>query len=204
MNVRNILTMHDYFQVFCEATRAIDKEKIPYVVGGGIAVWAYGRQRPTKDIDIFVKKKDADNILRIMRDIGFRTEHSDEKWLYKAFRGDAMVDVIFRNSRGDETDDVMIRNRRMAKIDSFKFKIMSPEDVIYIKIISLIKNSPHWEDAFSVAANNLDNIDWDYLLIRAKKDTRILLSFILYLSSVLHKDVVPEKILAILAHKCNL
>lgn len=200
----NSLNMAEYFATFHEAMQAIEKSKIPYVVGGGIAVWVYGRKRETKDIDVFVKKPNADNVLEVLRNIGFRTEHSDERWLYKAFRGDAMVDVIFENTRGKEIDDLMLENARIEKVDDYEFKIMSPEDLIYIKIITIIEDSPHWEDAFSIVKNNYQKIDWQYLFKRSGNESRILLSFLLYVDWGLNKDVIPEKMLHTLAKTCNL
>lgn len=193
------LNMVDYFETFYDATQAIEHSRVRYVVGGGIAVWAYGRQRETKDIDVFVKKPDADKILATLRSIGFRTEHSDERWLYKGFRGDAMVDVIFENTIGKATDDLMIDNSRFVDISGHSFKIMSPEDLIYIKIISVIEDSPHWEDAFSIITNNYEIIDWEYLLERCINEARILLSFLLYTSWAIDKEIVPEWILRKLA-----
>lgn len=198
------LNMAEYFETFYDATTALEESGIKYVVGGGIAVWAYGRRRETKDIDVFCRKKDAEAILSVLRSKGFRTEHSDDRWLYKAFRGDAMVDVIFENTRGKGTDDLMLDNARFAPINSHRFRIMSPEDLIYIKIISLIENSPHWEDAFSIVINNYEKIDWQYLVDRSNNEARIMLSFLLYVDAALDKKVIPESIFRSLADICGL
>lgn len=189
------INMAEYFATFYEAMQAIEESRIQYVVGGGIAVWVYGRKRETKDIDVFAKKQDAENILKVLRGIGFRTEHSDEKWLYKAFRGDAMVDVIFENTRGKEIDDLMLKNARFENVENYRFKIMSPEDLIYIKIITIIEDSPHWEDAYIIAKNNYHSIDWEYLLKRSANEPNILLSFLLYTSWGLKTEIVPKTML---------
>lgn len=198
------LNMSEYFKTFYDATTALDESGLRYVVGGGIAVWAYGRRRETKDIDVFCKKPVADDILAVLRKKGFRTEHSDERWLYKAFRGDAMVDVIFENTRGKGTDDLMLDNARFKQINGHRFKVMSPEDLIYIKIISLIENSPHWADAYSIVLNNYEDINWQYLVDRSKNEARIILSFLLYVDAALNKKVIPESIFRSLADLCSL
>lgn len=198
------VTMQEYFEIFYEATQAIDEQKVPYIVGGGISVWAYGRQRETKDVDVFTLPKYADDILQVLSSIGFRTEHSDEKWIYKAFRGDAMVDVIFRNTRGIETDELMIENGRLAKINGFEFKVMSPEDLIYIKIISVLEDSPHWEDSYAIVKNRGPSIDWNYLTKRFAEEPRTLLSFMLYVNSVMKREIVPEILIKDLAKKSEL
>lgn len=198
------LNMKEYFATFHDAMKAIEKSGTNYVIGGGIAVWVYGRKRETKDIDVFVKKQNAEKVLEVLRNIGFRTEHSDEKWLYKAFRGDAMVDVIFENTRGKETDDLMLENARFEMINNYRFKIMSPEDLIYIKIITIIEDSPHWEDAYIIAKNNYRTIDWEYLVNRSKNEPNILLSFLLYASWGLKTEIVPNRMLHALAKECGL
>src|SRR5512141_2835005 len=85
------------FEVFKQGAMALDRGHVPYVVGGGIAVWAYGRKRWTKDIDLFVKPEDAGRALDALAVAGFRTEMTDPIWLYKAFKRDVLVDIIFRS-----------------------------------------------------------------------------------------------------------
>ena len=58
--------MTDQFNKFLRVFDAFEKEKVDYVLVGGVAVILYGMQRLTRDIDIFVKM-DSQNIARLRR-----------------------------------------------------------------------------------------------------------------------------------------
>src|SRR4051812_48972229 len=75
----------------------LNEAKIPYALIGGLAVKGLGRPRVTNDIDVFVSPDDADRALEVFASRGFETEKRDPHWLYKAWREDILVDVIFKS-----------------------------------------------------------------------------------------------------------
>src|SRR5690606_19264521 len=82
------------------ALDALEKSKASYAIIGGIAASSLGRPRSTQDIDIFVRPEDADAILEVLKLAGFRTEQTNPTWLFKAFKEDVPVDIIFRSEGG--------------------------------------------------------------------------------------------------------
>jgi len=58
--------MADQFQKFMKVLKAFDKQKVDYVLIGGVAVILYGGERLTRDVDIFVKL-DAENIEKLKK-----------------------------------------------------------------------------------------------------------------------------------------
>jgi hypothetical protein len=58
------MNMADQFKIFMEVLKALDREKVDYVLIGGVAVILHGLERLTRDIDIFVKM-DPKNIERL-------------------------------------------------------------------------------------------------------------------------------------------
>src|SRR4030095_1824471 len=81
---------------YVDGLRALSSAGIPFLVGGGWALYAYlGRCRTTKDIDIFVSARDVDATLAVLANAGFETELTDPSWLGKATRDGALIDVIF-------------------------------------------------------------------------------------------------------------
>lgn len=197
--------MKEHFIVFARATAALDHSGIPYVVGGGIATWAYGRRRHTKDIDVFLRRKDAERALRVLREVGFRTEHADERWLYKAYLGDSMVDVIFENSRGFPVDEVLLARGALCQVNEHRFRVMAPEDLIVFKLLSAVQESPHWEDCLSIVRGLEGRLDWPYLLRRGSAEPCIILSFLLYAHWALGDAAnIPFESLQALARQCGL
>src|SRR5689334_18103872 len=69
--------------VLCEVASVLESRAIPYTVIGGVASSGFGRPRSTKDIDVLVRPQDADRTLVALEHVGFRTEKTDERWLYK-------------------------------------------------------------------------------------------------------------------------
>src|SRR6478736_1311846 len=87
-------------QVLGEVVEALEDSGVRYVFIGGIASGGLGRPRSTHDIDIFVMPEDTERVLRALAKRGFRTEKKDPSWLYKAFKENILVDVIFK-SKGE-------------------------------------------------------------------------------------------------------
>src|SRR5437899_2401367 len=93
-----------FFEILDLATGAVHGAGIAYALMGGIASAALGRHRWTHDIDFFVRPEDARPALQALEQAGFRTEETDQAWLYKAFREDILVDVIFSAKGGIRFD----------------------------------------------------------------------------------------------------
>ena len=178
----NLTQLPKILNTLFTAIETIEAKNIPYALFGGIAGKELGRPRVTHDIDLLVSPDDADFILKILEEKGFETEKRDEAWLYKAWRDDILVDVIFR-SCGDIYFDEEVRSHvRRIKVEGKMINTISPEDFIVVKAAAHREDNPHhWHDALSVLKQG--NIDWDYLLSRARYCPRRLLSLLIYAQS---------------------
>lgn len=178
----NLTHLPDIITTLFAAIETIEDNHIPYALIGGIAAKELGRPRVTHDIDIFVKPDDADNILEILKAKGFEIEKRDPFWLYKAWKGDVLVDVIFRSS-GDIYFEEEVRShvRRIPYYGKY-VNAISPEDFIVIKSAAHQEDNPHhWHDALAVLTQG--NLDWDYLYKRARLSPRRMLSLLVYAQS---------------------
>ena len=80
-------------QFYVDALAVLDRQAVPYVVGGGYAMAYYtGIARNTKDLDIFVRPADEKRALRVLAQAGYRTEYFYPFWIAKALCGDAFID----------------------------------------------------------------------------------------------------------------
>src|SRR5262249_49193636 len=83
------------------AIERLTEAGIPFLVGGAYAYGVYTRiYRDTKDLDLFVRKADAVQVLETLAQDGWRTARTFPVWLYKAFKGKWYVDVIFSSGNG--------------------------------------------------------------------------------------------------------
>jgi predicted nucleotidyltransferase len=173
---------------------AMEEKNIPYALIGGIAVKELGRPRVTHDIDLFVRPDDALTIVEVLGQKGFTTELRDPHWLYKAWSEEILVDIIFKSS-GDIYFDEEVRSHvRRISYNGHFLNAISPEDFIVIKAAVHQENLPHhWHDALAVLTQG--NLDWEYLLKRAKHAPRRVLALLLYAQSndiAVPNDVVQK------------
>ena len=90
-------------RVLGEAVEALEAEKIPYALTGGVVSAIAGRSRFTHDIDFLVKGEHARPALGALDRAGFTVDQTDPQWLYKAVKDGVLVDVIFRASGDGST-----------------------------------------------------------------------------------------------------
>jgi predicted nucleotidyltransferase len=171
---------------------ALDESGLRYGFIGGIASWGLGRPRSTRDIDIFVMPEDAESVLRVLAKKGFSTQKTDASWLYKAWKEDILVDVIFKSKGDIYLDSEMFQRLTVAEFHGRKVKLVAPEDLFIIKAAAHSEVTPgHWHDAIALLTHA--QIDWQYLLKRARRAPRRTLSILIYAQSV---DVfVPNSVI---------
>lgn len=155
---------------------------VPYVVVGGIASSVLGRPRFTHDIDLLVRPEDARAILRELRRRGFETEERAPHWLFKAHRDGVETDLIFRSTGDIYLDDDVLAHAVEGTFAGHRIPLMSREDLIVSKALAHQEHSPrHWHDALALIA--ADELDWDYLLRRARRGPKRMASLLLYAQS---------------------
>lgn len=180
-----------FHEVLDEALLALSAEGVPYTLMGGISASANGGSRfTTHDIDIFVKQPDADRALDILQAAGFKTNRLDPKWLYKAFKKNVMVDIIFKSSGEVCLDDEMLERARLADFNGKSIKVLSPEDLFVIKSLVLNDHTLATDDRCTrhlvdiIGVVRTGNLDWEYLIKRARRGPRRVLSMLLFAQSL--------------------
>ncbi len=173
-----------------ETITAFEEGGVDYLFMGGIASACQGRPRFTHDIDVFVRPQDARRALEALEAKGFETEETYAEWLYKGFKHEQMVDIIFRSSGDIYLDDEMLERAPVTPFMGRDVRIVPAEDLIVIKAVVHNEHMPrHWHDALALIA--VADLDWDYLVRRARKGVRRVLRLLLYAQS--NDLVVPWK-----------
>jgi hypothetical protein len=166
------------FVAYAHAISALDDTGVPYLVGGGVALSHYGRTRPTKDLDIFIRRQDAETAMNILNSVGFTTLETNLPWLRKAQMTNVFIDLIlWANGPLDLTLDEVQRGRPVV-VERVPMKIFAPEDLLVRKIYLMRESSPDWEDALSILERTGPNIQWE-MLVRPGLDRRLLIAFLL-------------------------
>lgn len=175
----NLSDQNSLKEVLFETIDAVERSGIPYALIGGVAGKSLGRPRVTHDIDLFVTPEDAPKILEALESKGYISQKRDPYWLFKAWKKNILVDIIFKSS-GDIYFDEEVRShvRRTSHLGKLVNSI-SPEDFLVIKAAAHQENNPHhWHDALAVLKQG--NLDWSYLLKRSKHAPRRVLALLIY------------------------
>jgi predicted nucleotidyltransferase len=162
--------------------KGLDAADVDAVLIGGLAVATLGRPRWTHDIDMMVRPEHAIRALDALAMVGMDTEQTDLAWLFKAFHGDVLVDLIFRSHGDMYLDDEMLGRSSMRRFKGVDVRVVSPEDLLVIKALVHDEHNPrHWHDALALITRC--DLDWEYVQWRARHGRRRVLSLLLYAQS---------------------
>lgn len=174
------------------AVGALEEAGVPYALMGGLASAVLGRGRHTRDVDLFVAPGDAERALKALGRAGFRTERTDQRWLFKAFWEDTMVDLIFVSKGGVRFDAEVRSHLRRTTVRGRPVDTLGPEDMLVIKALANAEHVPrHWYDGLGLLEAGA--IDWPYLARRARPHARRVASLLLYALAE-GIDVPPERV----------
>jgi hypothetical protein len=142
-----------------KAAAALKDAGVPFVLAGGLAAWARGGPESEHDVDFLIKPDDAERALQALADAGMKTEKPPEGWLYKAFSGDTMIDLIFDPSGGPVTDEILERGDEL-EVMAMPLRVASLEDVMVTKLLSVNEQEPDYGSVLEIARALREQIDW--------------------------------------------
>jgi hypothetical protein len=164
--------MKDAIPIYAEAIEIMHRLEIPFVVTGGIAMLEFGRKRVTKDLDFLIYRWDAVRLLELLQPLGYRTQRTDDKWVYHAFKGGQIIDLLFAlgkgflgNTDGVVLSDELIARSRKASLGGQEFLVISPEDLIHSKLLVSWKRDRQedFQDILLII-ENAKYLDWGLLM----------------------------------------
>ena len=182
--------------VLGEVVQALERARVAYALIGGLASSVLGRPRCSNDVDVLVAPAGAEPAITALARAGFEIDRINPHWLYKAFKRDVLVDVLFKASGDLYLDDEMVRRSTVRTFRGTRARVLPPEDLIVMKAIAFDEETPrHWYDALGMLRS--PELDWDYLATRARCRPHRVLSLLHFAASI---DVpVPRRILRRLA-----
>jgi predicted nucleotidyltransferase len=143
-----------------QAAAALREANVRFALGGGLAVWARGGPETEHDVDFFVAPADTERALQALEDAGFRTEKPPEGWLYKAWRGDVLVDLIY-DPTGVTVDDDFFGRAEELEVYAVRMPVLRAEDVLVTKLLAIREHEVDYDSVLEVARTVREQIDWD-------------------------------------------
>jgi hypothetical protein len=146
----------------------LQREEIPFVLGGGLAGWARGGPKSEHDVDLLVREADAERILAAFEDAGLRTSRPPEGWLVKAWHGNGtLIDVIFNPAGGPVTDET-IENAPVVEVMALRIRVSPLEDLFTTKLLALTEQEPNYGGVLELARALREQVEWDEVRARTE------------------------------------
>ena len=143
-----------------KAAGALRQSNVPFMLGGGLAVWARGGPDTDHDLDLMLKPEDAERALDVLEAEGMQPERPPEHWLFKAYDGEVLVDLIFEPSGLPIDDDVFSRAEELD-VYAVRMLVMPIEDVLVTKLRAMGEHQLDYEAVLEIARVLREQIDWD-------------------------------------------
>jgi Uncharacterised nucleotidyltransferase len=132
---------------------------IDFALGGSFAIWARGGPETVHDLDLVVRPADADAALAALEGAGMQGERPPEGWLYKAWDGDVLVDVIWVLSGIENVEEVLERARPL-RVQSVSLNVLALEDLLTSKILALDAHNLDLAPLLRIARSVREQVDW--------------------------------------------
>lgn len=173
--------------------------KVRFLIGGTYAVKHYtGIDRPTKDIDIFVKAGDFPKILKLIKDAGYEVSVEDERWLSRVHKGKYFIDIIFGSIPALwPITDSWFDQAPTGEVLGYKVLITPPEELVVSKAFRMKRSEFDGADVTHLILKKGARFDWKNLLSRMDQYWEILLVHILLFRFTYpsEREIVPAWLL---------
>ncbi|WP_410477947.1 nucleotidyltransferase domain-containing protein [Myxococcus sp. MxC21-1] len=189
------------------AIQLLSDARIPFLVGGAYAFAHYtGIYRDTKDLDLFIRKDDADRALEVLARHGWSTQRNVHGWLHKAFWDDFLVDLIFASGNGiTVVDDGWFEHAVRARLLNCACNVPPAEEIYWSKAFVLERERFDGHELTHLLLKTGRTFDWPRLLARFDRYWEVLLAHLMFFRFAYpaDRDIVPEWVMRELLSRAN-
>jgi len=143
------------------AAAVLRDSEIPFVLAGGLAVYARGGPPTEHDVDFMLRQDDAERALTALTAAGFLEERPPEGWLYKVFdEDDSMIYLIFAPNSKPERVQSFLDHAEEIEVYAITMPVMSVTDVLATKLLTLKEHELDYDSVIEIARTCREQIDW--------------------------------------------
>ncbi len=151
------------------AGAALRDADVEFLLGGGLACWARGGPATDHDVDLMIRREDADRAAEAVAQAGMRVERPPEDWLIKALDDDeTLVDLIHTPSSGP-VDDGWFERAEEMEVGAMRMLVASLEDVMVAKLLALNEQEPDYAAVLEIARTLREQIGWETVRERTEE-----------------------------------
>jgi hypothetical protein len=181
--------------------------EVPFLVGGAYALAHYTTiERQTKDLDVFVERKDCPRALDVLAAAGFHTELTFSHWIGKALSPDGIIDIIFSSGNGVcPVDEDWFLHADTGQVLGVPVRLVPPEEMIWQKAFILERDRADAADIAHLFRACAERIDWARLLRRFGLYWRVLLAHLVLFGFVYpgERELIPEPVMVELVKRVS-
>jgi hypothetical protein len=144
------------------AASALSAAQVPFALGGGYALWVFGAPEPTHDADLVIAEADVETAAKALADAGLRVERPPEGWLFKAWSGDALVDILHGECGVPNTSE-NVADSETRQVLGVYMPVRRPTGVLRAKLLSMDEHYCDFGGLLPVVRAVRESLDWDYL-----------------------------------------
>jgi hypothetical protein len=166
---------------YCRALARLNEAQAPFLVGGAYALGRYtGIERHTKDLDLFVRRRDFETVMTVLESAGCHTQLTFPHWLGKASCGDDFIDIIFSSGNAIATvDDEWFTHAVAGQVFDVPVRLCPAEEIIWSKAFIMERERFDGADILHLLRAHAAGFDWERLLRRFNSNWRVLFTHLL-------------------------
>ena len=138
---------------------ALAQAEIPHALCGGYAAWARGAPEPEHDADFAIREVDVDRAREVLREAGLEITEPTENWLFKAYHGGELIDVLYRMV-GEPIDDDLLARTDELEVLAVRMPVLSATEIMASKLRVLGEHYCDFSRLLPVARAMREQIDW--------------------------------------------
>jgi hypothetical protein len=150
---------HSLLATMKRAGAALRENGVDHMLGGGVAIWARGGPPTDHDVDFLLREEDADQALDVLTEAGFQPERPPEHWLYKAWEGENLVDLVFHPAGGPIGDEHFARASEL-EVSAQRVLVASIDDVLVTKLLAITEQEPDYRAVLEIARALREQVNW--------------------------------------------
>ncbi|WP_334186577.1 nucleotidyltransferase [Noviherbaspirillum sp.] len=189
----------DTMDFYRRVLETLNESGVPFLVGGAYAFNHYtGVNRQTRDLDLFICRRDYERISAAVLPAGFETELTFPHWLGKIRFRDTYIDLIFSSGNAiAEVDDAWFDHATDAEVMGIPTKFCPVEEMIWSKAFIMERERFDGADVIHLLLTRAGEMDWQRLLERFEPHWRILLSHFILFGFIYpaHRNLIPTWIM---------
>jgi hypothetical protein len=143
-----------------KAAAVLREADVPFILAGGLASWVRGGPATEHDVDFVLRPIDAERAMEVLGQAGFRTERPPEEWLYKAYDGEVMIDLIF-GPEGPTVDDAMFERADELAINAVTMPVLSVDDLLISKLMALTEHHLDYDSVLELTRALREQVGWE-------------------------------------------